>query len=69
MSYQISKYEAIKAVLKAEESRNNKRASRMMQIIRRAAREEIKRKIYTNVYIINENEKKYFLTESDKDNE
>lgn len=60
MSYQISKYDAIKAVLKAEESQNNKLAAKIMQIIRRAAREEIKCEIYTKVYMINENEKKYF---------
>jgi len=60
MSYQISKYDAIKAVLKAEESQSNKLASKMMQVIRRAAREEIKCEIYTKVYIIDENEKKYF---------
>lgn len=74
MSYQISKYDAIKAVLKAEESQNNKLASKMMQVIRRAAREEIKCEIYTKVYIIDENEKKYFervhaIINSNDDNE
>ena len=60
MTYQISKYEAIKAVLKAEENQNDKLASKMMQAIRRAARQEIKCNIYTKFYVINENEKKYF---------
>lgn len=60
MSYQISKYEAIKAVLKAEENNYNKLASKMMQAIRRAARQEINQNIYAKVYIIDENEKKYF---------
>lgn len=74
MSYQISKYEAIKAVLKAEESQNNKLALKLMQVIRRAARQEIKCNIYAKVYIINESEKKYFervsiLVKPNEDNE
>lgn len=60
MSYQISKYEALKAVLKAEEMNKNKLAFKMMQAIRRAARQEIKCNVYTKVYIISEQEKKVF---------
>lgn len=60
MSYQISKYEALKAVLKAEETNNNKLAYKMMQVIRRAARQEIKCNVYTKVYVISEQEKKLF---------
>jgi len=60
MSYQISKYEAIKAVLRAEENHNDKLALKMMEVIRRATRREIRSNIYAKVYIINENEKKYF---------
>lgn len=60
MSYQISKYEAIRAVLRAEESHNEKLALKMMDVIRRAAKREIKSNVYAKVYIINENEKKHF---------
>lgn len=60
MSYQISKYEAIKAVLRAEENHNDKLAIKMMEVIRRAARREIKNNIYAKVYILNEKEKKHF---------
>ena len=60
MSYQISKYVALKAVLSAEESNQKKLAAKMMQAIRRATRNEIKQNVYTKVYIINEEEKKYF---------
>lgn len=60
MSYQISKYEAIKAVLKAEESDNIRLVNKMMQVIRRAARYEIKKNSYTGFYILSEQEKKYF---------
>ena len=60
MSYQISKYEAIKAVLRAEENHNDKLALKLMEVIRRATRREIKSSIYAKVYILNENEKKYF---------
>lgn len=60
MSYQISKYEAIKAVLKAEESDNIRLVNKMMRVIRRAARYEIKKNSYTEFYILSEQEKKYF---------
>lgn len=60
MSYQISKYEAIKAVLRAEENHNDKLALKMMEVIRRATRREISSNLYAKVYIINESEKKYF---------
>ena len=60
MSYQISKYVALKAVLSAEEANEKKLAAKMMQAIRRATRSEIKQNVYTKVYIINEEEKKYF---------
>ena len=60
MSYQISKYEALKAVLTAEETNQKKLAAKMMQAIRRATRNEIKQNVYTKIYIINEEEKKCF---------
>ncbi len=60
MSYQIPKYVALKAVLSAEEANQKKLASKMMQAIRRATRNEIKQNAYTKVYIINEEEKRYF---------
>lgn len=60
MSYQISKYDAIKAMLVAEEQNNNKLALKLMQAIRRATRKEIKQNKYTSIYIINENDKKNF---------
>ena len=60
MSYQISKYDAIKAVLQAEESDNIQLVNKMMQVIRRAARQEIKCNTYTKFYVLHESEKKYF---------
>lgn len=60
MKYQISKYEAIKAVLKAEEEKNIKLVNQMMLIIRRAARKEIKQNKYKTYYTINDHDKKYF---------
>lgn len=60
MSYQISKYEAIRAVLKAEESDNIRLVNKMMHVIRRAARSEIKKNNYTGFYTLSEREKKYF---------
>lgn len=60
MNYQISKYDAIKAVLKAEECSSDKLAAKVLQIIQRVTNCEIENKNYRNVYIITANEKKYF---------
>ena len=60
MSYQISKYDAIKIVLQAEECSSSKLAAKVLQIVQCATSNEIKRKKYSNVYIITENDKKYF---------
>lgn len=60
MNYQISKYDAIKVVLKAEKSDNRKLVYDLMQIIRRAARQEIDNNTYNEYYILNENEIKIF---------
>ena len=60
MNYQISKYEAIKAVLNAEKCDNQKLAYKMMQVIRRAVRQEIESNSYTSFYIFNEQEKTIF---------
>lgn len=59
MSIQISKYDAIKAVIRAEET-DNKLAYNMMQAIRRAMRKEMQNNEYNKYYIINEREGKYF---------
>jgi hypothetical protein len=60
MCYKISKYEAIKAVLQAEEQENIILAHKRMNVIRRAVRDEIKKNIYSTVYCITENEKRAF---------
>ena len=60
MNYQISKYDAIKVVLKAEKSEDKKLIYNLMQIIRRAARQEIDDNIYNKYYVLNENEIKVF---------
>lgn len=66
MSYQISKYDAIKVALQAEESSSNKLARKVLRAIQRAASYEITSKNYSDVYIITENEKKYFERVSPK---
>lgn len=60
MNYKISKYDAIKVVLKAEKSEDKKLIYNLMQIIRRAARQEIDDNIYNKYYVLNENEIKVF---------
>lgn len=60
MCYKISKYEAIKAVLQAEEQENTLLAQKRMNVIRRAVRDEIKKSIYSTVYCITEKEKRVF---------
>jgi len=60
MCYKISKYEAIKAAFQAEKEDNDILARKRMNIICRAARDEIKKNIYTTVYILSEYEKKVF---------
>lgn len=60
MNYQISKYDAVKAVLKAEEANNIRLANKLMYVIRRAARHEIQQNSYDEFYILSEREKKYF---------
>ena len=60
MSYQVSKYEVIKAVLKAEKYDDKKLVCKMMQIIRRAVRDEIEHNSYTEFYVFSEQEKKIF---------
>lgn len=59
MSYVISKYDAIKAVLKAEKQKSGL-ADELMTVVRRAARHEITTNDYNEFYIINEDEKKLF---------
>ena len=58
--FRISKYDALKAVIKADEIENQKLVYNMMKAIRRAARREIKHNLYQNYYVIGEHEKKYF---------
>lgn len=60
MSYQISKYDAVKAALIAEKSCSNNVSEKIQQAIQRAANYEIQKKKYSKMYIITENEKKYF---------
>lgn len=60
MYFKISKYDALKAVIKAEEIENSKLVYNMMRAIRRAARKEIDQNLYKSYYIINERDKKYF---------
>lgn len=60
MTYQISKYDAVKAALKAEEANNIRLANKLMYVIRRAARHEIQQKSYDEFYVLSEREKKYF---------
>ena len=60
MYFKISKYDALKAVIKAEEIDNSKLVYNMMQAIRRATRKEIQQNLYRNYYIITERDKKYF---------
>lgn len=60
MSYQISKYEAIKVALAIEERNNIKLMNQLMHTIRRATANEMKTNIYTQYYEINESEKKAF---------
>ena len=59
MSYTISKYDAIKALLKVEKQKHEL-ANELMMAIRRAARYEITTNNYKTFYIINEEEKKLF---------
>ena len=59
MTYQISKYDAIKVVLKAKDQQN-RLADDLLLAIRRAAKYEITTNNYNMYYIINEKEKKLF---------
>lgn len=59
MTYQISKYDAIKVVLKAKDQQN-RLADDVLLAVRRAARHEITTNNYNMYYIINEKEKKLF---------
>ena len=61
MYIRISKYDAIKAILIAEEKNKDKLVYNMTNAIRRAMRKEIENNEYLEYYIIHEREKKYFL--------
>ena len=60
MSFQVLKYDAIKAILEAEESDNINLAYNMLQSILHATRREIKNNCYSKYYIISAHDKKHF---------
>lgn len=66
MNYQIYKYDAIKAALRAGENDNDNLSMELLRVIWRAANHEIKQKKYKPVYIITESEKKLFEKSSYK---
>ena len=59
MTYQVSKYDAIKAILKAKDQ-HNRLADDLLVAVRRAARHEIKTNNYKGFYLIDEQEKMLF---------
>lgn len=60
MSFQISKYDAIRATLLAEESESRKIQNKLIKFIFDETRHEIKENIYLQYYTIDEKEKDLF---------
>lgn len=60
MSFQISKYDAIRAALLAEESESRKIQNKLIKFIFDETRHEIKENIYLQYYTIDEKEKDLF---------